>query len=68
MKNILKSWKTSILGLVLLSANVYYILFAQADIMIFALLLLVSFALFFAPDDLIRGVKRLIEKNQEKEL
>lgn len=68
MRNILKSWKTSLLGLALLGANVYYILFAQADIMIFSLLLLVSFALFFAPDDLVRGVKILIEKNQEKEL
>ena len=68
MRNILKSWKTSLLGLALLGANVYYILFARSDVMIVSLLLLVSFGLFFAPDDLIKGVKHLIKKNQEKEL
>jgi hypothetical protein len=68
MKNILSSWKTTILGLIIFLANFYYLIKSDGQAIIFFGMLLVSFGLFFAPDDLIKGIKNLIKKNQNKEI
>ena len=65
--NFKNSWKTTLLGFILLVADLYYVTEKNGDALIFFGLLVVSLGLFFAPDDLINGVKNLIKKNQNKE-
>jgi len=65
--NFKNSWKTTLLGFLLLVADLYYITEKNGEALIFFGLLVVSFGLFFAPDDLIKGIKNLIKKNQNKE-
>lgn len=65
--NFKNSWKTTLLGFLLLVADLYYVTEKNGEALIFFGLLIVSFGLFFAPDDLIKGVKNLIKKNQNKE-
>jgi hypothetical protein len=59
---------TTILGFFLLIGNFYYLTEKDGDAMIFFGTLLISLALFFAPDDLVKGIKALIKKNQDKQL
>lgn len=72
MRNIINNFKegvtTTIFGFMLLIANFYYLIEKDGNATIFFGLLFVSFALFFAPDDLINGVRNLIRKNQNKRL
>jgi hypothetical protein len=68
MKNNLAAWKTTIPGLLIFLANFYYLIKCDGQAVIFFGMLLVSFMLFFAPDDLIKGIKALIKKNQNKEI
>jgi hypothetical protein len=65
--NVVKGWKTTLIGLILLLVDIYYLIEKNGSAMIFFGLLVVSFGLFFAPDDLIKGVKNLIKKNQDKQ-
>lgn len=65
--NFKNSWKTTLLGFILLVSDLYYITEKNGEALIFFGLLIVSFGLFFAPDDIIKGVKNLIKKNQNKE-
>lgn len=67
-KNFKEGIGTTVLGFMLLIADFYYLTEKDGDATIFFGILLASFALFFAPDDLIKGIKALIKKNQEKEL
>ena len=67
-KNFKEGVTTTILGFLLLIGNFYYLTEKDGDTMIFFGTLLISLALFLAPDDLIKGIKALIKKNQEKEL
>ena len=60
--------KTTLLGFVILMLNFFYLTERNGDAIIFFGLLLVSFGLFFVPDDLIKGIKHLIEKNKNKTL
>jgi len=66
-KNFRQGWKTTLIGLILLLVDIYYLIEKNGSAMIFFGLLVVSFGLFFAPDDLIKGVKNLIKKNQDKQ-
>ena len=66
-KNFKQGWKTTLIGLILLLVDIYYLTEKNGSAMIFFGLLVVSFGLFFAPDDLIKGVKNLIKKNQDKQ-
>ena len=59
---------TTILGFFLLIGNFYYLTEKDGEAMIFFGTLLISLALFFAPDDLVKGIKALIKKNQDKQL
>jgi uncharacterized membrane protein len=66
-KNFRQGWKTTLIGLILLLVDIYYLTEKNGSAMIFFGLLVVSFGLFFAPDDLIKAVKSLIKKNQDKQ-
>lgn len=67
-KNFKEGVTTTILGFFLLVGNFYYLTEKDGDAMIFFGTLLISLALFFAPDDLVKGIKALIKKNQDKQL
>lgn len=67
-KNFKEGVTTTILGFFLLIADFYYLTEKNGEAMIFFGILLASFALFFAPDDLVKGIKALIKKNQDKQL
>ena len=67
-KNFKEGITTTILGFMILIGNFYYLLEKDGGATIFFGMLLVSLALFLAPDDLIKGIKALIKKNQDKEL
>lgn len=65
--NFRKGWKTTLVGFILLFVDLYYLIEKNGSAMIFFGLLVVSLGLFFAPDDLIKGIKNLIKKNQDKQ-
>ena len=67
-KNFKEGVTTTILGFMLLMGNFYYLIEKDGDTTIFFGTLLVSLALFLAPDDLVKGIKALIKRNQGKEL
>ena len=67
-KNFKEGITTTILGFIILIGNFYYLLEKDGGATIFFGMLLVSLALFLAPDDLKSGIKALIKKNQDKEL
>lgn len=68
MRNFKEGVTTTILGFFILIGNFYYLLERDGEAMIFFGMLLVSLALFLAPDDLKSGIKALIKKNQDKQL
>lgn len=65
--NFRKGWKTTLVGFILLLVDLYYLIEKNGSALIFFGLLVVSLGLFFAPDDLIKGIKNLIKKNQDKQ-
>lgn len=67
-KNFKEGVLTTILGFFLLIGNFYYLTEKDGDTTIFFGTLLISLALFLAPDDLVKGIKALIKRNQDKEL
>jgi hypothetical protein len=67
-KNFKEGVLTTILGFFLLIGNFYYLIEKDGDTTIFFGTLLISLALFLAPDDLVKGIKALIKRNQDKEL
>ena len=67
-KNFKEGVTTTILCFMLLVGNFYYLIEKDGDTTIFFGTLLISLALFLAPDDLVKGIKALIKRNQGKEL
>lgn len=67
-KNFKEGVTTTILGFMLLVGNFYYLTEKDGDTTIFFGTLLISLALFLAPDDLVKGIKALIKRNQDKEI
>lgn len=67
-KNFKEGVTTTILGFMLLIGNFYYLTEKDGDAIIFFGTLLLSLALFLAPDTLISGIKALIDKNKNKQL
>jgi hypothetical protein len=67
-KNFKEGVTTTILGFMLLIGNFYYLTEKDGDATIFFGTLLISLALFLAPDDLVKGIKSLIKRNQDKEI
>jgi hypothetical protein len=68
MKNLIVGWKTTLLGIIILSVDFYYLLEKNAELTPFIILLVAGIAMLFAPDTLIGGVKTLINKNKSKQL
>jgi hypothetical protein len=67
-RNFKEGVTTNILGFMLLVGNFYYLTEKDGDTTIFFGTLLISLALFLAPDDLVKGIKALIKRNQDKEI
>jgi choline-glycine betaine transporter len=67
MKNLVASWKTTILGLLIIGAGITYIFIVQdSKVFQFAILLIVGIGFLFAPDTIIDGLRSLIKNNKDK--
>ena len=67
MKNIVESWKTTALGiLVLISAITYIFIVQDSKVFQFAILLIVGIGFLFAPDTIIDGLRSVIKSNKDK--
>ena len=67
MKNIVESWKTTLLGiLVLISAITYIFIVQDSKVFQFAILLIVGIGFLFAPDTIIDGLRSVIKSNKDK--
>ena len=66
MKNIVAGWKTTLLGLLILAIDMYYLLEKDAEIFKFSVLLIVGVGFLFAPDSIIDGLRSVIRNNKDK--
>ena len=66
MKNIVAGWKTTLLGLLILAVDMYYLLEKDAEIFKFSVLLIVGVGFLFAPDSIIEGLRSVIKNNKDK--
>lgn len=66
MSNIVKGWKTTLLGLFILGVNFYYLLEKDAEVFKFSILLIVAIGFLFAPDTIIDGLRSIIKNNKDK--
>jgi len=66
MKNIVAGWKTTLLGLLILAVDMYYLLEKDAEIFKFSILLVVGVGFLFAPDSIIEGLRSVIKNNKDK--
>jgi len=67
MKNIVASWKTTLLGLLIIGAGIAYIFVVEdSKVFQFAILLIVGIGFLFAPDTIIDGLRSLIKNNKDK--
>jgi uncharacterized membrane protein YqgA involved in biofilm formation len=58
MKNVIKSWKTTLLGIVLIAVGIIYVLLnKEADYIIMCLLIGTGIGFVFSPDDIIKLLK-----------
>ena len=64
----LTDWKTTLIGVLLIAADITYLLLTTADYIIFFGTLSTSLALLFMPDTFLSALKSLINKNKNKEL
>jgi hypothetical protein len=66
MGNIVNGWKTTLLGLVILGVNFYYLLEKDAEVFKFSILLVVAIGFLFAPDTIVDGLRSIIKNNKDK--
>ena len=66
MKNIVAGWKTTLLGLLILAIDMYYLLEKDAEIFKFSVLLIVGVGFLLAPDSIIEGLRSVIKNNKDK--
>lgn len=66
MKNIVSGWKTTLMGLIILGVNFYYLLEKDAEIFKFLILLVVAIGFLFAPDTIVDGLRSVIKNNKDK--
>lgn len=66
MNNIVKGWKTTLLGLVILGVDFYYLLEKDAEVFKFVIMLVVGVGFLFTPDTIIDGLRSVIKNNKEK--
>ena len=66
-ENILKGWKTTLIGILILITNIYYwVMIENVQKEIFAFALVVALALLLSPDTLVNGLKGLIDLFNKK--
>lgn len=67
MKNIIKSWKTTLLGILIITSAIAYIFIIQdSKVFQFAILLIVGVGFLFAPDTIVDGLRSIIKSNKDK--
>jgi hypothetical protein len=67
MKNIVASWKTTLLGMLVIAASIAYIFIVEeSKVFQFAILLIVGIGFLFAPDTIVDGLRSLIKNNKDK--
>jgi len=67
MKNLVASWKTTLLGLLIIGAGITYIFIVEdSKVFQFAILLIVGIGFLFAPDTIIDGLRSLIKTIKTK--
>ena len=67
MKNIVASWKTTLLGILVIAASIAYIFIVEeSKVFQFAILLIVGIGFLFAPDTIVDGLRSLIKNNKDK--
>ena len=66
ISNIITCWKTTLLGLLLVGVDLYYLLEKDAEVFKFVILLIVGVGFLFAPDTIIDGLKSIIKNNKNK--
>jgi hypothetical protein len=62
----LRHYKTTLLGLVIVSASIAYPFFQNANPWIFGILICFGLALLFMPDTLLKSLKKVLESNSDK--
>jgi len=61
----MKNWKTSLIGIIILLSGLGYTFYNEApDYVILSILLAISIALLFCPDDIIKRLKNIITTKQ----
>ena len=67
MKNIVASWKTTLLGMLVIAASIAYIFIVEeSKVFQFAILLIVGIGFLFAPDTIVDGLRSIIKNNKDK--
>ncbi len=67
MNNIVKGWKTTLLGILIMAAAIAYIFIVQdSKVFQFAILLVVGIGFLFAPDTIVDGLRSLVKNNKDK--
>jgi len=66
MKNLYRSWKTTLVGLLLIGISSAYILNGGDNVWILVVAMISGIGLLFLPDTFLGSISSLIEKNKDK--
>jgi hypothetical protein len=66
IRNIITCWKTTLVGLLLVGVDLYYLLEKDAELFKFVILLVIGIGFLFAPDTIVDGLKSVIKNNKDK--
>jgi hypothetical protein len=65
IKNVYKSWKTTVLGLIFIACGLSYVMIkASPDYIIMSILLASGIAMLFFPDDIIKKLRNVINNKE----
>lgn len=69
MINNLKSWKTTLVGIVLIGIAIAYLFVKdEINVTIFIINLILGIGLLFTPDSILDGLKSFIKSNKDKKI
>jgi hypothetical protein len=66
IRNIITCWKTTLVGILLVGVDLYYLLEKDAELFKFVILLVIGIGFLFAPDTIVDGLKSVIKNNKDK--
>lgn len=66
IRNIIIHWKTTLVGILLVGVDLYYLLEKDAELFKFVILLVIGIGFLFAPDTIVDGLKSVIKNNKDK--